>query len=275
MTAYPPERHLLRDLRLSFDNDADTPRAWMPVVPHVCGEDGAVHAGALAVLVDVVGGGLAARAANPDWIATADLTLHCTRAATTGDVEACGRVLRAGRTTVVIEVELRNDGREIGLATMSFSVLPRRALNPDLDAVRPEGPSTMALPESALDASLFQLAGITTVDAAAGVVELPVREWAMNSMGALQGGIVAAVVEAAGEAALRAATGERVVVTDLQLSYLSFGKVGPLRTRTAVLASDTDHAVACVELFDTGAEARQMTFARVAATQSLTRGVTT
>jgi uncharacterized protein (TIGR00369 family) len=165
---------------------------------------------------------------------------------------------------------LRNDDREIGVATMSFSVLPRREINPDLDAVRPEGPSTMALPESALDASLFELAGIVTVDAAAGVLELPVREWAMNSMGALQGGIVAAVVEAAAEAALRAAVGEAVVVTDLQLSYLSFGKVGPLRTRAVVLTSDPDHAVARVELFDTGAEARQMTFARVAATRTLT-----
>jgi uncharacterized protein (TIGR00369 family) len=270
MTEYPPERHLLRDLRLSFDNDADTPRAWMPIVPHICGDDGSVRAGALAVLVDVVGGGLAARAAQPDWIATADLTLHSTRAATTGDVVACARVLRAGRTTVVIEVDLQNRDRQVGLATMSFSVLPRRDVNLDLDAVRPQGPSTMALPESALDAPLFELVGITMVDAPAGVVELPVREWAMNSMGALQGGIVAAAVEAAAEAALRVASGTTVVVADLQLSYLSFGKVGPLRTRTAVLVADPDHAVARVELFDTGAEARQMTFARVAATRPLT-----
>src|SRR5262245_37798243 len=118
MADYPPERHLLRDLRLSFDNDDATPRAWMPVVPHICGDDSSVRAGALAVLVDVVGGGLAARAAHPDWIATADLTLHCTGAATAGEIEACGQVLRAGRTTVVIEVELRNDGRDIGVATM-------------------------------------------------------------------------------------------------------------------------------------------------------------
>ena len=50
----------------------------MPVVPELCGDDGAVRAGALATLVDVIGGGLAATTAHPNWIATADLTLHLT-----------------------------------------------------------------------------------------------------------------------------------------------------------------------------------------------------
>ena len=86
---------------------------------------------------------------------------------------------------------------------MSFAVLPRRDTNPDITETRPEGPSTMALESSALAGPLLELVGIETVDAAAGVVELPVREWAMNSMGALQGGIVGAVVEAAAEVALR------------------------------------------------------------------------
>src|SRR5438552_2029443 len=71
---------------------------------------GAARAGgALAALVDVIGGGLAARVAQPDWIATADLTLHLTGTATAGAVEARGRVAHAGRTTVVIEVGLFDD----------------------------------------------------------------------------------------------------------------------------------------------------------------------
>src|SRR5215813_7490283 len=125
MTAtYPPERHLLRDLRLAFEHqDAGASRAWMPVVPELCADDGSVRAGALATLVDVIGGGLAAQAAQPDWIATADLTLHVTDAVAGGTVEARARVAHAGRTTVVIEVSLHGDdagdGGEIGLATMS------------------------------------------------------------------------------------------------------------------------------------------------------------
>jgi uncharacterized protein (TIGR00369 family) len=276
MTTYPPERHLLRDLQLTFDHSsASTSRAWMPVVPEICGEDGAVRTGALTTLVDVIGGGLAATAAHPNWIATADLTLHLTAAATGGDVEARAHLLRAGRTTLVLEVTLHNndpamrDARDIGIATMSFSVLPRRDTNPDINEARSAGPSTMALEDSALAAPLLELVGIETVDAAAGIVELPVREWAMNSMGALQGGIVGAVVEAAAEAALRSATGRPVVVTDLQLTYLSFGKVGPLRTRAVVIERSPEHAVARVELVDVGADGRHMALGRVVATRSL------
>src|SRR5689334_24025624 len=97
---YPPDRHLLRDLQLSFEHtEPRASRAWMPVVPEITAPDGAVRAGALATLVDVIGGGLAAQVAHPDWIATADLTLHVTGAATRGSVEARSRVAHAGRTT--------------------------------------------------------------------------------------------------------------------------------------------------------------------------------
>jgi uncharacterized protein (TIGR00369 family) len=274
MTAYPPDRHLLRALRVSFDHADDGSRAWLPVVPELCAHDGSVRAGALTVLVDVIGGGLAAATARPDWIATADLTLHLTGAATTGVVEARAQVLRAGRTTVVLQVELFSAGNAIGLATMSFSVLPRRETNPAIEVVNTGGPTTMASAHSRLDAPLFECIGIETIDAARGIVELPVREWATNSMGALQGGVVGAVVEAATLAALidpidRSAP--PLVVTDLQLTYLSFGRVGPLRTESQVLAHGRDHGVVRVSLYDTGAESRQMTVARAVATRPLAR----
>src|SRR6476620_6577127 len=160
VATYPPDRHLLRDLRLEFDHsdggDGSNGRAWMPVVPELCADDGSVRAGALATLVDVIGGGLAATTAQPDWIATADLTLHLVGAATTGRVAAAARVVHAGRTTVVIEVELHDDAdAEIGLATMSFAVLPRRAGNPDISDSTADGRSTMARAGSQLDAPLL------------------------------------------------------------------------------------------------------------------------
>ncbi len=85
---YPPDKHLLRDLRFSFEHDDEgrSSRAWMPVVDELCTDLGQVRAGAVATLVDVIGGGLAASAAAPDWIATADLTLHLVRAARPGSV---------------------------------------------------------------------------------------------------------------------------------------------------------------------------------------------
>jgi uncharacterized protein (TIGR00369 family) len=281
---YPPDEHLLRDLRFRFDEGDDASHAWMPVVPEVCGDDGSVRIGALATLVDVIGGGVAATAANPDWIATADLTLHVVRAVRSGTVEARARVLRAGRTTVVIEVTLHadeldpldapgggtaTDDDEIGLATMSFSVLPRRDINPEIAATRPKGPSTMALPDSRMRVPLLDALGVEVIDGAAGRLDVPVLEWAMNSMAAMQGGVVATVVDAAGEVALRAAAGTPLVVTDLQMTYLSFGKVGPIESRVEILAAGPDSGSARVELVDAGADRRRMTVARVRATRPL------
>jgi acyl-coenzyme A thioesterase PaaI-like protein len=148
---------------------------------------------------------------------------------------------------------------------MSFSVLPRRDANPDIEGVRDAGPTTMALPESKLAQPLLDELGVTVRDAVTGEVDVPVRDWSRNSMGAMQGGAVATVADIAAEAALRAAAGAPLVVTDLQLSYLGFGRVGPVRSRVEVLASDAARGRAHVELFDTGAENRRMASVRVGA----------
>jgi uncharacterized protein (TIGR00369 family) len=269
MTAYPPDNHVLRDLRFTFEHgdDGRTSRAWMPIVPELCTDRGAARAGALATLVDVIGGGLAATA-QPNWIATADLTLHVVRAAPPGSVvEARAQVLRAGRTTVVIEVGLVDDGaRDIGLATMSFSVLPRRDLNPDMTDVRGSGPSTMATETSRLKVPLLSALGVSVRNAPAGVVDVPVTDWCCNSMGAMQGGIVATVADVAAESALRAAGGEPLVVADLQVTYLGFGRVGPVRTRTEVLDVAPGHGRARVAIVDAGAEHRLMSVTSAVAT---------
>ena len=54
-------------------------------------------------------------------------------------------------------------------------------------------------------------------------------------MGAMQGGVVATVADIAAEHALRAASGEPLVVSDLHVTYLGFGRIGPVRTRAEVL----------------------------------------
>jgi uncharacterized protein (TIGR00369 family) len=271
-TTYPPDRHLLRDLRLSFEHgdDDNTSRAWMPVVPELCAADGSVRAGALATLVDVIGGGLAATVAHPDWIATADLTLHLVGAATQGSVEARAHVVHAGRTTVVIEVELHDHGgSEIGLATMSFARLPRRDENPDVATTRVPGPSTMALPESRLQAPLLDELQVRVVDAERGVIEAPIGEWSRNSLGSMQGGVVATLIDAAAEVAAGAATGESFVVADIQLTYLALARVGPVRSRVDALSKSADVVTTRVELTDEGSASRVTSMARVVATRSL------
>src|SRR5215475_4120894 len=178
---YPPESHLLRDLRFRFEHNGDgrRSRAWMPVVPEVCTDQGHARAGVLATLVDVIGGGLAAGAAAPGWIATADLTLHLVRGAAPGAVvEARGQILRSGRTTVVMEVVLVDQlERGLGDASMSFSVLPRRDTNPDISAVRNHGPSTMATDSSRMMQPMADALGIEVRDASAGALDVPITDW--------------------------------------------------------------------------------------------------
>ena len=270
---YPPDEHVLRDLRFTFEHSADgaTSRARLPIVPELCTDRDTARAGALATLVDVIGGGLAATAAQPNWIATADLTLHVVTGAPPGSVvEARAGVLRAGRTTVVVEVALVDDGeRDVGIATMSFSVLPRRDVNPDMREVRGSGPTTMATEMSRLRAPLPDALGIRVRDARAGIVELPVTDWSRNSMGAMQGGIVATVADVAAEHALRTASGEALVVSDLHVTYLGFGRVGPVRTRADVLDVAAGHGRARVQIVDAGAEHRLMTLTSAVATRGL------
>ncbi|MFM8238036.1 MAG: PaaI family thioesterase, partial [Actinomycetota bacterium] len=200
---YPPARHLLRDLCLSFAPGADghSRRVWLPVVPGIRTDAGRglVRMGAIATLVDVLGGGLAATAAAPDWFATADLTVHLGDTREPGDrIEAHGRVLRTGRTTVVMEVDLlRAVGTGLGIATMTFAVLPRRDSNPVMPAAPADEVTTMALPDSGLDGTLVDAIGVRIIDAAPGSVEAPVTDWVRNSMGALQGGAVATLAEVA------------------------------------------------------------------------------
>jgi uncharacterized protein (TIGR00369 family) len=273
MIEYPPERHLLRDLRLTFerggDGDENSSRAWMPVVAEVCTADGAVRAGALATLVDVIGGGLAATVAHPGWIATADLTLHVVAAVTSGSVEARARVAHSGRTTVVIEVDLYDDDVCVGIATMSFAVLQRRDTNPDITTSMTTGPSTMALATSSMRKPMLDELELVVIDAERGEMEAPVGEWSLNSLGAMQGGAVATVIDAAAEAAASTHVGAPLVVTDIQLTYLALARVGPLRTRVEVLGDAPGSVTAHVEMVDAGSDSRVTSVARVVATSSL------
>lgn len=261
---YPPAHHVLRDLRLESELGSDlTARGWIDIGEHLRGPEDLVHPGALATLVDAVGGGLAATAARPDWIATADLTVHALPRTGVTRVEASGRVLRKGHTTVVIEVSMTTDtGAPLGLATMTFAILPRRDGNPVIESTAGVRRSTMALDGSAFLQDLETTSGLTVVDAGLGVVELPLTDYVRNTLGAIQGGMVAMTAAvAAGRMLSHVASAPRPIV-DMHVTYLALAKVGPIRSRTTILDSGPDSGTAHVELFDAGADDRVTTIVR-------------
>lgn len=266
--AYPPERHLLRDLRLEVEHRPDGSTAYIPLPQGARTASGVPLLGAVTTMVDALGGGMALPAARPNWIATADLTLHLVPGPASDAIEARGRVARAGRTTVVIEAELFDVPTDAprGLATMTFSVIPRRVEAPVWDR-DPEAVHrmTLAVPGSGLDGvHLHHALGLQVLDADAGAVELPIEDYARNSFGAAQGGAFGALVGTAAEVALAGPCGGPVEAVDLQLTYLELGEVGPLRTRSTVLRASHTEGAARVEVVDTGAGDVLTTWATVA-----------
>jgi uncharacterized protein (TIGR00369 family) len=265
---YPPDVHVLRDLRLWIERDASGSRTGLELVPQMHNVRGHAQLGVLATLVDGAGGECALRAALPDWVATSDLVLHVARPLRSGTLLAVPEVLRRTRTTVVIEVTLReggSGGEAAGLATMTFSVLPARGEVQRMGAGRDEPRTEFASADSRLDAPFLERIGARVVDAAEGRIELPLSPYVGNSLGALQGGLVAALADLAAERLAGAASGAPCATTDLALNYLALGRVGPIRTRGRLLRREPAGAVVRIELRDAGAQDRLVAVASATA----------
>jgi acyl-coenzyme A thioesterase PaaI-like protein len=266
--SYPPAQHMLRDLALTVEHHEDgTSVGRLPVVDAVLDDHGRVRLGILATLVDAIGGGLAAYAAAPGWIATADLDLQIFGARTDlTAVDASGRVLRAGRSTVVLAVDLTAGPQALGIATMTFAVLPRRASNPVMPDDRVTGPQSFVAPSavSGFTGTALDAFGLRTVDAARGHVELEPTGYVENSLGAVQGGVVATMIERAAELALSDAARQPLAPVGLQLAYLALARQGPIRSEVEVLGVGPEWGSARVDLFDAGAD-RRTTVGRVGA----------
>jgi acyl-coenzyme A thioesterase PaaI-like protein len=262
---YPPKHHMLADLRLAIlTRDRGEVRVTAPAVKEIWNRAEAVGASALGVAVDVIGGNLALRAVQPDWCVTSTLELHLLRPLTR-DFEVRGAPLRAGRTHVVLDVEVGDADEAVGpaaIASMTFTRIPRRDDTTPYPEAE-EGRYAFGDDGSGLDAHFFEEIGCRVLDAAAGVVELELRDYVRNSVGALQGGAVVALVDAAAETVASARMADRVVTQDLQVHYLALGRVGPIRTRTRWLAGDECEARLRVELVDTGQEDRLVSMATV------------
>jgi len=279
---YPPAEHLLGDLGMAAEITSETTaRVRTRATPQIASADGGVRAGVLATLVDVVGGAIAARVLRPDWMATADLALEVVGPVPGPWVEARGSLLRRGRTTLVVEAlvvgvdedgnDLVVDGRApdpVAWASMTFAVLPTQDASSG-GRPSPELPTRWAFSGGGLDLPVLEALPVTVLDGPAGRLSIPARPYLHNSFGAVQGGVVALLAEAAGAEALGAAQGRDasdMVVTDLQIAYLALAKVGPIVSSARVLATGTDgRAGAVVELHDAGAGHRLTTVVNVTA----------
>lgn len=288
VAAYPPERHVLRDLDISTEQVSPTRSVSIaPVGEAVRNAAGAASVGFLAAVVDVNCALVALIAARPDWTATADLALHAADWLTAGPAVVDSRVLRAGANLVVVSVDVY-DGQGAGglddvgdmsalardhgpgpldhfpraaAGMLTFARIPRHASASsgtlDIDGLvrRRRRMTADARPPTS---PLAERIGVRVLDPVRGIVELDKTDYVRNSFDALNGGVLGMVFEAAASAAVPG-----LVATDLQIHYLAQAKAGPARTMTRVLRRATDHAVCAVEMEDAGDGAARLAVATV------------
>src|SRR5690606_19807031 len=127
--AYPPERHLLRDLDVEVEVVAEGRRSA------VFRPGGGTHVelGAVLTILDLVAGSLCLEVVSPDWIATSGITFHLTRPLLAGELQLEGHLLRAGRTTTTVELRAvdRVSTQLLGEGVATFARTRRSATAPD------------------------------------------------------------------------------------------------------------------------------------------------
>jgi uncharacterized protein (TIGR00369 family) len=263
---YPPKMHLLRDLRLFLTfQERNQATIHAPVAPEICSDNGSIHVGVLATLIDVLGGFLAMETFFPDWMATANLSIHSTGRVSSGVVSATGRVMRSGRRTATVSAEVFSSkgkaARSMDLAGSGMITYSRLAgVRAGSGAGFDKGGHVVdfQLPggNARLGRHLIDQSGIQFVEEKPGKTVLRMTEYVCNSFGSLQGGMIAMMADVAGQSAARAATGHRLTTVDLVLQYLSPGRFGPFTTDTRVLRSNNASALSRVEVRDAGDDHR-------------------
>ncbi|MGH9025648.1 MAG: PaaI family thioesterase [Acidimicrobiia bacterium] len=112
----------------------------MPVDEAALNQTGNLHGGAIATLIDVVGGSTAARASafqpGENTLVTADLHVRYLGRPRGDWVRGKGTVLHAGRSLIVVEVKVTDpEGRVIASADFSSMVVSlRQPLRPSAEA---------------------------------------------------------------------------------------------------------------------------------------------
>ncbi|MBK7952142.1 MAG: hypothetical protein IPK00_26165 [Deltaproteobacteria bacterium] len=248
--------HIVRDLGVSIERSQDGAGIRLPIVPAIFDATGRPRVGVVAVIADMIAGQTAIREVAPSWIATSNLGLQVAELPSTGHLLARPKVLRKGNTTIVIEVGIEHveSARPVGLSTLGFSILPRRnAMQAEIHRAREAGGDTIYAPQGgSFSKPLFESMGIAFDPADAGAAEVAVDPYLQNTLGALQGGVVAILVEATAERLAASTLAAPVRVRGIELQYLKLGRKGPIRARARALARTAAGLIVRVELFDRG-----------------------
>jgi uncharacterized protein (TIGR00369 family) len=231
-------------------------------------------------VIDLAGAATALASAQPDWIATADLSFASGDPIVEGPIVVAARLVRAGSNVVVVRVDV-GDGagddrvetmRPAGRGLMTFARIPGAA-SAVSGRVLPESTpkQSMALAGSGFRAPLLDQLGVRVKDAAGGVIEVDRTEYTRNSFGSINGGVIAIAAEAAAEALLMSQARSFEAV-DISVTYLSQTRIGPARTAATFVRFDPHHAVVEVRLVDAGNDDQLLALSTVTLHETSARG---
>jgi acyl-coenzyme A thioesterase PaaI-like protein len=220
--------------RHRFDDDGSI--VDIPITPTLLTSDGkGIRVSVLAAFADLTTGSIASAALAPRIPLTVSLRIHRASMIAPDSLVARGRVVSLGRTHAVLEAEFRaTESTElVASSVVSFMASPRPG-----DVFRT--PIREFSARGSISAPFADQLGAVVL--APGMVELERRPYVMQGSGTVQGGALALVAELAAESAASRS------VLDLDLSYLSAVRHGPVRSSVRVL----DQSTIRVELVDAG-----------------------
>ncbi len=236
---------------------------------------GGASLGAVTMLVDLGTSG-PALASMLDWTATQDLSVYGAGPLVDGPIVVDNYLVRLGKKVIVATAEVYDahgfddiKGVEAALASanhgglslaarclVTFARLPRSAAA-DVEGYDPSqwiGDVKGHGEASPGEDSIVERMGLRLVDSSNGATELELTPYVANSIGTINGGAQAMMVEAAAEMLCPG-----LKATDIQLHYLAQVRGGPARTSGHVLRHEAGHAVVTVEIRDAGSADRLLT----------------
>lgn len=217
-----------------------------PVAPHLRNAVGGMRTGALLTLIDFAGGFDAGLASLPDgWVVTTSLHARLLTPAHVGPLRVDAEVARAGRSSVVTPVTVRDEGADD--AVVARAVLTSAVLVPAGGPPQWERPARIAVGSPTADPRpTAEWLGIRVVSPT--TLDIDLDDRLRNPWGILHGGVVAMLVDLAVEHT----TGG--ITTDIVLHYLAPNRTGPVRAEVRPIARRSDGIVARVEVTDTAAD---------------------
>ncbi|MFP5320398.1 MAG: PaaI family thioesterase [Acidimicrobiia bacterium] len=238
-------RHVLGQLGLSFPDGRSS--VSLPDADVLRDPDGHLNFGVLGVLLDMASSGAFADDVWVPWV-HADITAH-RLAPPQGGVTASARLLRRGKRTAVVDLDVRDDaGALVGASTQQITFLgPPPDPAPDRDR-RQQAWQAMFDGTCRLARSLPEHLGIRT--GGAGTWEMDHGPDRTNGLSGLHGGVTTTFVDVAAAGTVAERRGAPARTVSAAVRYLKPALHGPFTITPEVLGDDGRVAVVRTPVLD-------------------------